>query len=309
MDVCVWNRCNNRCVMCTNPEGFGDVSLSGPYSYEGVLSRVLRIKDIPDSAAEAICLTGGEPTSHPEFLRLVSTIKRELPNNQLILATNGRMFAYEEFARKYLAIGSSKIEIPIHGSEARLHDAITCVKGSFEQTIQGIENILKYMSFEHELEIRLVLTKINLHDTRAILDLVKESFPRITRVVVIFPEFEGMCAKNMEVVGLKYSDVKEEMTGLISEWKESFDGLSLYHFPLCSLPVGLWGYAWRTLRGNEIMFPEQCNGCRFKKYCLGVHVDYAKLIGTDEFMPPTGNIKIKENNGPDREYHPIIEAI
>jgi organic radical activating enzyme len=294
--------------MCTNPEGFGDASMSGPYSYDGVLSRVLRVKDISDYSSEAICLTGGEPTSHPEFLRLFATIRKELPDNQLVLATNGRMFSYEEFAKKFLNIGASKIEIPIHGSNASIHDAVTRVKGSFDQAIKGIDNILRHRSSLHELEIRVVLTKLNFHNVSAILDLVREKFSEIDRVVVIFPEMEGMCAKNIEIVGLTYSEVKEEMVRLIEEWKDKFNGLSLFHFPLCSLPVGLWKYAWRTLRGNEIVFPAGCEGCSYREYCLGVHKDYADILGTDEFVPPPAGINIKENKGVDYEYHPILEA-
>ncbi len=51
--------------------------------------------------------------------------------------------------------------IPLHASNAMLHDQITRTKGSFEQTDQGIKNLLMC---QQKVEIRINKKKKNLSD-------------------------------------------------------------------------------------------------------------------------------------------------
>lgn len=308
MDVCVWNRCNNRCVMCTNPEGFGDAINSEPYSYENVVSRLDYVKQTrPDWENEPFCLTGGEPTSHPRFLDIVKELRKKYPDNEMMIASNGRMFAYPQFTREFLSYNPSRIEVAIHGSNAQKHDMITRVPGSFDQAIAGLRNILKYKKPWQELEIRVILLKLNLPDVGNIIEFISKEFPGIARIVLIFPEFEGMAGVNKHIVGVKYSDIKEHVKGLINRWNSNELEVRLYHFPLCALPSDLWRHTWRTLREGETAFLKGCDDCLYKKYCMGVHVDYLEEVGDEEFLPinkKTVDIE-EESNENQFKYHPI----
>ncbi len=294
--------------MCTNPEGFGDEDNSAPYSASEVLERAVSRKKFPGWEYETICLTGGEPTTHPQFIDLLKGTREEFPDNEIIIATNGRMFSYMPFLEKFMSFDPTRIEIPIHGSTAKLHDAITRVPGSFDQAIAGIKNVLKIRKPHQKVEVRIIILKPNLPDIGNILKLVSEDLPGVSRVVMIFPEFEGMCAKNKEAVGVTYSEVKEKIEELVGEWSEKIKELSIYHFPLCTLPVSLWKYAWRTLRSEEVIFIDKCKECDYQEYCLGVHIDYLREIGDAEFSAPKVNVKIIAKEGPSKKYHPIIEA-
>ena len=290
--------------MCTNPEGFGDDSNSEAYSVENIMKRLKS----PSLDRETICLTGGEPTAHPYFFDLMENLRERFPENSLIIATNGRMFSYMPFLKKFMRFDPIKIEIPLHGSTAQLHDAITRSPGSFDQALAGIKNFLKIKEPHQELELRIIITKINLFDIGNILELIIKEISETDRVVLIFPEFEGMCGKNKETVGITYSEVREKIEDLVGEWAEKISDLRLYHFPLCTLPVSLWKHTWRTLRGEEVTFVEKCADCSYKKYCLGVHKDYLNEIGGEEFYPPLKDILIKEEEAAKMGYHPIMEA-
>ena len=84
-------------------------------------------------------LIGGEPTIRPDIADLIS-FARELKFKHIMMATNGRLFAYEDFAEKMVNAGLTDLIFSIHGHDSRLHDSLTQVRGSFKQLMRGIEN-------------------------------------------------------------------------------------------------------------------------------------------------------------------------
>lgn len=297
--------------MCSNPAGFGGADGSEPYTYEFLVQKLQQLrKAFSVDNREVIGFTGGEPTIHPDFLKLISFTKTIFPKNQLVVVTNGRMFSYNGFAESCLPF-IDNIKIALHGPDAALHDATTRVKGSFKQTIQGVKNILAINKSSNrslfDVEIRVVLTKLNYLRIDETLRFIKDNFSNINRVVIIFPEFEGTCQDNFSIVGVLYVEVASIIQKTVHYWKKQFQELRLYHFPLCVLASDLWPYVWRTLRGEEVVFLDKCNKCQYKKYCLGVHRDYIKVAGEEEFNPINHHIVDIVVNGDKDEflYQPI----
>jgi len=291
--------------MCTNPVGFRGKEGSSLYSKEDILSRLKTWKR-KNISKESINLTGGEPTIHPRFLSLLKEVRKLFPANKIVIVSNGRMFSYLWFAEDCLKISNFSLEIALHGANAKLHDRITCVKGSFKQTVAGIDNILKYKSLSQELEIRIIITRLTYKHLGEIVNFIKKRFSGVNRVVLIFMEMEGLAEKNFKLVGLSYNELKPYFSSVkIKEWKKGLPDLRLYHFPLCVLESGLWQYAWRTLRGEEVTFLSSCENCQYKKYCLGIHKDYLKLVGGKEFQPIKRKVGLKTQNF---FHHPIVKS-
>jgi glycosyltransferase involved in cell wall biosynthesis len=105
-----------------------------------------------------IIFEGGEPTLHEnllDFTRYATFAGFERTG----LATNARAMAYRDFAEKVVFHGGLKFyEIIIFGTNSTIHDAITGIKGSFLQTMQGVENIMKY---NKNVKFRLYVTQEN----------------------------------------------------------------------------------------------------------------------------------------------------
>ncbi|HPR91137.1 MAG TPA: radical SAM protein [Candidatus Paceibacterota bacterium] len=302
-DIAIWNQCNNHCTMCTNPKDYQLENNSSEYSCKNIINRWTNTKL---KRGEAICLTGGEPTIHPDFFEILHWFSKQYPKNIIAMASNGRLFYYEAFTRKVLRTNNLVLEIAIHGYNAKTHDAVTRVKGSFEQTIKGIHNILRYKNDSQFLEIRIIITKLTYKNLDKILEFLTEEFDvsLIRDVVLVFMEMEGQAQDNFKLVGLRYDQINWKVYQIAEKWSKSFNDFRLYHFPLCTLLPTLWPHAWRTLRGEEVTFVKACNNCRVKKYCMGIHRDYLKLIGEKEFHP-VKNIKVRPS---DFEYRPVKEA-
>jgi len=292
--------------MCTNPIGFQNGQDTKDYTYEKITERVKGFKEYLRITKENINITGGEPTIHPDFLKLLKWFRSNFPQNRIVIASNVRRFYYPLFAKEALKTNNVTWEISFHGWNKKSCEAIALAPNSFNQTVKGIYNILKYRNDFHEIELRVVIIKQNYQSLDKILNFIYEHFPGVDRVVLIFEEIEGSCEKNFKFVGITYSEVKNILEKNVKKWAGKFNELRLYHFPLCVLNYSLWKYVWRTLYQDEVSFLPICKECLYKKYCLGIHKGYLKMVGENEFRPikKKVNIKLDKKN----YFHPILDV-
>lgn len=127
-------RCNDRCVFCLDA-----------HTHDGTDRERAAIKaQILDGRAKGatrLILSGGEPTIHPDYVAFIKLGRRAgYPKIQTV--TNGRMFAYPEFLQRCLDAGLGEITFSIHGSNAKIHDALVGTKGAFDQELRGLHNAL-----------------------------------------------------------------------------------------------------------------------------------------------------------------------
>lgn len=124
--------CNNRCPGCSNV--FATRSVEAPLSGDEWIKIIQRIKPY----AQWLKLTGGEPTIHPDFEKVVTFLNRqEFPFR---LLTNGR-WANVESMLAFL-IESPMLEsllISLHGPDQLSHEAFTNVRGSFDDAVVTIK--------------------------------------------------------------------------------------------------------------------------------------------------------------------------
>jgi len=137
----VTRRCNLKCIHCY----VNSNSCSNEQNYTTKLKSekwVEVIKDAHSLGAEAIQFIGGEPflMKGSELLNLVKKTK-DLGYKFIEIFTNCTLLNEEilDFLTKYnVAIATS-----VYGNRAEIHDAVTQIQGSFNNTIQNIEKILK----------------------------------------------------------------------------------------------------------------------------------------------------------------------
>src|SRR6185503_707496 len=87
------DQCNSYCLMCSQPpKKIND--------FERIVEH-LRLIDLIDPETKELGITGGEPTLFKDdFLRLIAYCKEKLPKTALHVLSNGRLFYYQEFARR-----------------------------------------------------------------------------------------------------------------------------------------------------------------------------------------------------------------
>lgn len=291
--------------MCTNPDRpWPAWDNTFDYDYKSIIKR-LRNKKSEIRSFDSLYITGGEPTLHPDFIKIFVFIKKNFPKQRIKLLTNGRRFAYGDFAEKILSINENlEIDLSLYGHNEKTHDAVTRAKNSFNQTTAGLANILKYKSNNQVVGVRLVQTKFSYRHIKDELVLLVKKFNDVDRVIIIFHELEAQAVKNLNAIGVSYSKAKpyfEKTYPILNKLEE----VRFYHFPLCTLDAKLWPYIWRTLPRKEVSFLEICKQCQFNKSCLGVHKGYLKYMGTNDFKPVKKKIIFTKG---DNFHHPILNV-
>lgn len=127
--------CNNNCRFCIN----WDKRTIPDRSTAEIKREIAGARKRGSTYLEII---GGEPTIRKDILDLIAFAKK-MGFDTIMMATNGRVYAYEKFARDILAAGLNSVVFSIHGHTAKLHDSLTQVPGSFEQLNKGLANIKK----------------------------------------------------------------------------------------------------------------------------------------------------------------------
>jgi len=293
-DIPFWNKCNNKCVMCTNLPAFA-AQPGDNYGLKGQIRKLERyLKGLGPvylknaGRAEFVSLTGGEPTLHPDFFKLLSYFRKRLPGVPITLLSNGRRFGNKDFAGKFCALARPPFStaIALHGPSARVHDSVAGVKGSFTQTVKGLKNLLSTPGAPR-VEIRLIIHKKSAATLEKTLEFLLKNFPDTSAycVTAIHYEIEGMCLANHRRLALKLSESAAILGGCLPLIRR-FADFRLYHFPLCLVREELRPLCWITLPDEDRVYPEKkCGRCVLKKKCLGLMLEYRKMFGDAELKP------------------------
>lgn len=131
--------CNSRCKYCTQldyrviPQS-DRLDLSTDEIKE-------RIRYAAENGYGQLGISGGEPTIRPDFIELIR-YARTFDFERIGVTTNGRMFAYRQFAEAAMTAGLDGFTFSLHGHTPELHDkAIAKSPGALEQALEGLRNI------------------------------------------------------------------------------------------------------------------------------------------------------------------------
>ena len=290
-DIPLWNKCNNKCLMCANTSGFSR-NASGDY---GLLKQAYRLEKYLCGAgayrknsrtAGAWNLTGGEPTLNPDFIKAINYFRRRLEGEELTLLSNGRRFSDPAFAAAFAEAARSPfiLAVSIHGPAAAAHDGVAGAKGAFKETLLGIRNLLALPAAPF-LELRVILHRLNYRRLAPTLSFIKRLMKgRRYRVVVMHYEIEGSGAGNGKKLEISLSATARQVDACARSLA-GFGEARLYHFPRCLLKPGLRRLAMVSLPPEDRAYPPACAGCRDREVCVGLMKPYLLRYGAGELRP------------------------
>lgn len=157
-------RCNNRCGWCYAQN---ELDKARDLSDQ---NRELFLDFFSYLSVKKIVLIGGEPTIYPNITRLIEdATNRDI---RVGMVSNGRKLAdYYNFCKNLKEAGIQSTTISIQGSTAEIHDKITKVSGSFDQSLRGIENLI-LTGIDASTET--VMSRDNGEDLENIVDLTEQ---------------------------------------------------------------------------------------------------------------------------------------
>lgn len=280
--IYISSRCNSNCVMCpiSEPERAHD-------KVSSLMSLLEFTRYIPPST-EHVTITGGEPfLLGTDIFQLLGYLKEHLPGTRFQLLTNGRVFADRDYTRCFVETRPhyTTLGIPIHGSDAERHDAITQSDGSFLQTILGIKHLLRY---GERIEIRFVVSKLNADDITGMAQMIIREIPDISSVKIMGLEMLGNAAVHQDQVWIGYREAFAASGKAVDLLMQHGIDVEFYNFPLCMVDRKFWGIYRKSISDYKIRYKGECSYCMEKNNCGGFFAGTIRLV--DHVQPILGKV-------------------
>lgn len=308
-------RCNSRCLFCAADVAYKKTPRE--LSFED-LSRLIGNKKYMQ-----IHLSGGEPTVHPDIVRIVRTCRAH--SDHVSLLTHGRSFKNKEFTEEILRAGVKTVVIPLYGADAETHDFVSKVKGSFDQTVKGFQHLQELRGkYDFAVELKLLLTRFTAPLNRSIYRFAQAHFPEGFDTLSICPLiYSQSTLDHQETFSAPFAELKEDLFSLIEEIQA--DGkypLRVNEFPPCFFTTELRLFAHPNLHRPVVRhinyygddqsaekLPMEANPGRFPKNQIGngliqnclkcLHGEYCSQVMTPYFS----SIYLQQFG--EAEFHPI----
>ncbi len=282
--------CNNRCRFCVQGN---KRSIHGDLDTD----RILASLDEARTGCDQVCLTGGEVTIKPDFLRIVAHA-RDLGFSQIQIQSNGRMFADPGFCRETVAAGATEFSLALHGPTPELHDYLTRADGSFRQTTRGIRNlralgqyvgtntVITRSNYLHLPTLARLLIHLGVQQYQFAfvhaLGTAGENFARIVpRMALVEPYVKqglgygrraGLPVMTEAIPYCFMSGFEEQIAERIIPDTRIYDVDVLESYT-----------AYRKTEGKQQ--GPNCPSCRYVAQCEGPWREYPEHYGWDEFVP------------------------
>lgn len=271
--IMITTLCNNHCIMCHSSTNY-----MADYSTREIIES---IENTIDGSEREIQLSGGEPTLRKDLIQILEKIKELNSSAEIQINSNGRMFYYKEFTRNISNLGIvSSIMTDIHAHNAELHDKITQVKGSFNQTVRGIKNLLDE---NIKIRISILVNKLNYRFLPEIATFIKKDFKNV-KVSFTYTWFVCNAYKNRGQLFVKVNDTAPYLEKAANILKEN---CIFMHFPICIFKPEYQNYVIKQsfVTDNREDYPsKECHKCKLKNKCGGIWKNYAQLKG-EQFKP------------------------
>lgn len=125
--------CNNLCKWC-----YAGSNIIQEKREAISLEKALGVVDfLSDLNIKKIIYIGGEPTKYDHLEEVLERTRDRKIKAGII--SNGRKFKDEEYTKKIKNVGVDYVSISLTHSDSEKHDEITQVKGSFHETMRGID--------------------------------------------------------------------------------------------------------------------------------------------------------------------------
>ena len=298
-------RCINNCIFCIADSGqqHDDIGLEQ-------FKKIVEEENIRDAE---IILSGGEPTILPHFLEILD--KANSTGSNIILMTNGRTLANEDYAFELLKNENLReIQIPVHGTK-NIHEQITRVKGSFEETMEGIENLIKFKRENQKITVKIALSKLNYQQLPEVVQYVSERFPKINQFVFSSLKISEKCLREREKIIFPMNHVVPYLSDTLRYMETKNINVELDYLPPCIIGAENYELALKlkekrehTYTGFEQVYYDgetlkdpdkrivmeenisgyllkECVVCKYHSCCRGIDKSYAKLISTKDIDP------------------------
>lgn len=257
----VTERCNNYCLMCSQPPKKVDDGW--------LIDEIAQALPLIDPATPALTFTGGEPlTEWRRFLGLLELTRDLLPDTAVHVLTNGRAFATPDVAHAWAGIEHPNLSagIPIYAAVDHIHDYVVQARGAFDETVLGV---LRLKDRGQRVEIRVVLHAITAPRLRETCTWIARNLPFVDHVALMGLENTGFAIANDDKLWIDPLDYQEQLAAGVDVLSTAGVNVSVYNLPHCVLEPRVRPYAVQSISDWKNAYVSECDGCTARDRCAG----------------------------------------
>lgn len=258
----VTERCDNYCLMCSQPPREQDDGWLVDELLHGVIPLV-------SPETEEIGLTGGEPALlGPRLVELVEALKQQLPQTGVHILSNGRKFSALGFAR---ALGRVEhhdlmVGVPVYSDLPEEHDYVVQARGAFDETMRGIINLKRSRV---RVEVRVVIHRQTFERLPELARFLTRNLLFVDHVALMGLEQVGFAKANLGQLWVDPLDYRTHLVSALRTLAHAGLSASLYGHQLCVLPSELHKFARQAISDWKNAYLDECDGCGHRAECGG----------------------------------------
>jgi len=261
------NNCNNNCLICQDKSPNLSKKLDMEYS------QAVKLIDIwKKNQKKEIEIYGGEPLLCKDFWKILDYMIESgiFPK----IMSNARVFSNTSIVSK-IKVYNPKIITSIFSLDPDIHDTITTVPGSLEQSIAGINNLIKEGL---SVVVTIVITKLNQNTILYIVNGLIEMGVDTIKISGLIRQGRMFEEKRSFLIP-DFDKVKISMDPLVSVLEKNRKNSNNFSYQFEKLPLCLHDSLRLSLRCEDthkeklLIKPKNedcCKRCKKRKFCLAV---------------------------------------
>lgn len=258
--VFLTNRCNSRCIMCSQPPTPHDDSWR--FQEAMVLAQSLTW------SPPVFGFSGGEPLLLGDALReVLDQFLQWHPTAKLEVLTNGRLVSDGALAKKLLeGLKGTSWMVPLYGHAPFVHNHVVQAE-AFDQTIAGLLNLQR---FRQPIQLRAVLIQPVLRFLPELCEFIANNLPFVREVALMGCEPIGFALANSQECRLDLRDWSNQLLAGVRALDRGQVPVILMNLPLCSIDPRLWPLAHKSISDWKNVYGAECDGCVVRESCCGL---------------------------------------
>ena len=253
--------------MCSQPPKQNHVNLFP------LFERAARLAP-PDAT---IGITGGEPTLYKDDLfQFLLSVSDARPDLRFHVLTNAQHFVDEDIAVLHRLVDATVWGIPLYAASAAKHDEIVSKDGAFERLARSLSTLARSGS---PIELRTVLLTKNAHELPSLAQYLARHVPFISVWAIMQLENIGFGRMNWHELFFDSSRNFAPIAAAIDISRASGINVSLYNFPLCTVPEAYRQFAASSIADWKRRYLPICDTCKLREVCGGFFEWYPDASG------------------------------
>ncbi|WP_135074834.1 radical SAM protein [Terasakiella sp. SH-1] len=284
--------CNSDCIMCGVAKWKREQKQGFPIEKAKLLIDNMKLCE-----EDAVELSGGEPTVYKGFKELVEYIKHNY-GSRVVVLSHGRSLKNKKFVESIANCGIDRFVIPLFSHLSDVHDQITQVKGSFEETVSGFRALEE---FNIPFSLKFITMKPNFQHALKTYEFKNQNFPN-ARFIISGYQLMGEAITNDNEVSIMHSQAGPEIEKVLEQAENNGEVVPVFMFPMCHIDPSFWKFYGVGVWHEEVVAPDaeninlsselnyeekhpKCTDCLVSQKCVWAWKKYTQRFGSNELKP------------------------